>query len=335
MRRVGKGFSGVETSLFEGMLVAQEVVEEGDAEVHGEKVNAGDATEGDVSAAHDEVPTIDEEPSIPSPTPPTPLPQPSHDIPSSQVQLTPPQSPQPQQDAGIPMNLFQEVMDTCTTLSRRVEHLELDKIAQALEITKLKRRVKKLERRNKGRKVESQAEIYKIDLEHANKVLRMQEDESEPAEVQEVVDYVTTAKIITEVVTTVSETIAAASENITTTEAQVPAATLTAAPSRVTATPSRRKGVVIRVPQEESTTSIIIPAETKSKDKEATPLARKGPVVDYEVINMSNKPYYKIIRADDTHQLYERFSTTKPKNSSDDFLLETLRAMFKKPDIHA
>nr|GFA34290.1 hypothetical protein [Tanacetum cinerariifolium] len=115
--------------------------------------------------------------------------------------------------SGVETSLFEEVMDTCTTLSRRVEHLELDKIAQALEITKLKRRVKKLERRNKGRmiaemdqdanvvleeakevakdakvdesvdiqgrKVESQAEIYKIDLEHANKVLSMQEDESE------------------------------------------------------------------------------------------------------------------------------------------------------------
>nr|GFB79979.1 hypothetical protein [Tanacetum cinerariifolium] len=36
-----------------------------------------------------------------------------------------------------------------------------------------------------GRQAESQAEIYKIDLDHANKVLSMQEDETEPAEVQE------------------------------------------------------------------------------------------------------------------------------------------------------
>nr|GEZ84560.1 hypothetical protein [Tanacetum cinerariifolium]GEZ84563.1 hypothetical protein [Tanacetum cinerariifolium] len=40
-------------------------------------------------------------------------------------------------------------MDTCTTLTRRVKHLEQDKIAQALEITNLKQRVKKLEKRNK------------------------------------------------------------------------------------------------------------------------------------------------------------------------------------------
>nr|GEV34743.1 hypothetical protein [Tanacetum cinerariifolium] len=135
--------------------------EEGDADENVENVNAGDPTEGDVSAANDEVPIADEEPSIPSPTTPTPLPQPSHDIPStSQVQPTPPQSPQaqqptpqpqpqPLQDAGLPIDLLQNLLDTCTTLTRRVEHLEQDKIAQDLEITKLKQRVKKLEKRNK------------------------------------------------------------------------------------------------------------------------------------------------------------------------------------------
>nr|GEY90614.1 hypothetical protein [Tanacetum cinerariifolium] len=34
---------------------------------------------------------------------------------------------------------------------------------------------------------------------------------------------------------------------------------------------------------------------------EATPLARKVPVVDYEIIHLNNKPCYKIIRADGTH----------------------------------
>nr|GEX49480.1 ubiquitin fusion degradation protein 1 homolog [Tanacetum cinerariifolium] len=104
----------------------------------------------------------------------------------------------------------------------------------------------------------------------------------------------------------------------------------------------------------------IVPNEDDGVYTEATPLARKVPVVDYQIIELNNKPYYKIIRADDTHQLYvsflsllrnfdredlealwslvkERFSTTKPKNFSDDFLLVTvtLGAMFEKPDIHA
>nr|GEU49662.1 hypothetical protein [Tanacetum cinerariifolium] len=84
MRRLAKGFFGVETPLFEGMIVEQQVGE-GDAdEVHGEDVNvAGVVTKGVVSVADDVVPTADEKPSIPSPTSSTPPPQPSHDIPST------------------------------------------------------------------------------------------------------------------------------------------------------------------------------------------------------------------------------------------------------------
>nr|GEU69297.1 putative ribonuclease H-like domain-containing protein [Tanacetum cinerariifolium] len=297
MRRVGKGFSGVETPLFEGMLVEQEIDEEGDADEHVEEVNTGDAIEGDASAVHGEVPTVAEEQSIPSPTPPTPPPQPPQGIPStSQVQQTPPQSPQvqpsspqpqPQQAADFPMSLLQETIDACAALTRRVEHLEYDKVAQALEITKLKRRVKKLEKRNKvrvlklrrlqrvgtsqrvetsddtvmddesnqGRMIaemdQDDAVVLKDDKEddkevadHVKDVEEAKEDEIEPAEVQEVVDVVTTVKLITKVVTVASETVTAASAIITTAEAQVPAATLTAAPVKVAGAPSRRrKGV--------------------------------------------------------------------------------------------
>nr|GEV17345.1 hypothetical protein [Tanacetum cinerariifolium] len=102
----------------------------------------------------------------------------------------------------------------------------------------------------------------------------------------------------------------------------------------------------------------IVPNDEDDVYTEATPLALKVPVVDYEIYNENNKPYYKIKRADGSHQLYlsflsllrnfdiedlealcrlvkERFATTKPKNVSDDFLLITLGAMFEKPDIHA
>nr|GFB22496.1 hypothetical protein [Tanacetum cinerariifolium] len=50
------------------------VVKEGDADKTDENVNADDTAEGDVSATHGEVPTVAENPSIPSPTPPTPPP---------------------------------------------------------------------------------------------------------------------------------------------------------------------------------------------------------------------------------------------------------------------
>nr|GEX85708.1 hypothetical protein [Tanacetum cinerariifolium] len=105
----------------------------------------------------------------------------------------------------------------------------------------------------------------------------------------------------------------------------------------------------------------IVPDEDDDVYTEATPLARKVPVMDYEIINLNNKPYYKIIRAYGTygiHQIYisflsllknfdrediealwslvkERFSTSKPKNFSDDFLLTTLGVMFERPDEQA
>nr|GFA39050.1 hypothetical protein [Tanacetum cinerariifolium] len=298
MRRVGKGCSGVETPLFKGMIVEQ-LVGEGADEVHDEGVpTAGDAAEGAASAVDDEVPAAINEPSIPSPTPPTLPPKPSQDQPSTS------------QDAGISMDLLQNLLDICTTLTRRVEHLEQDKIAQDLEITKLKQRVKTLEIGNKlkvlklrklkkvgtTQKVETsddtvmddvskqermiadmdadvdvtlkdvalndkidEAQIYQIDLEHADKVLSMQDDKGELAELQKVVEVVTTAKLITKVVIAASATITAAAPQLTT----VAAPTLTTAPSAA----RRRKGVVIRDPEESATPSIIIHTKAKSKDK--------------------------------------------------------------------
>nr|GEV68663.1 retrovirus-related Pol polyprotein from transposon TNT 1-94 [Tanacetum cinerariifolium] len=258
MRRVGKGFSGVETSLFEGMLVAQEVGEGVADEVNDEGVlaAAGVATEGVVGAADDVVPTTNEELSIPSPTPLTPPPQPSHDIPSTS------------QDAGLPMDLFLNLLDTCTALTRRVEHLELDKIAQDLEITMLKEGLRNW--RKEIRMIDEIDADVDVVLEEARDVAAnakdgQYEEETKPIELQEVVDVViTTAKIIIKVVT-------AASTTIITADVPIPAAT-TAAALTLTVAPSRRtKGVVIRDPEESTTTttSIIVHSEAKSKDKEA------------------------------------------------------------------
>nr|GEU45687.1 putative ribonuclease H-like domain-containing protein [Tanacetum cinerariifolium] len=76
MRRVGKGFSGVKTPLFEGMIVEQ-VIEEGGVE--GEHVEEDTAGQGDDTTAQEDDTTTqgddDQEPSIPSPTLPTPPPQ--------------------------------------------------------------------------------------------------------------------------------------------------------------------------------------------------------------------------------------------------------------------
>nr|GEY82368.1 hypothetical protein [Tanacetum cinerariifolium] len=48
----------------------------------------------------------------------------------------------------------------------------------------------------------------------------------------------------------------------------------------------------------------IVPNEDDDVYTKATLLARKVPVVNYEIIELNSKPHYKIIRADGTHQLY-------------------------------
>nr|GEX29207.1 putative ribonuclease H-like domain-containing protein [Tanacetum cinerariifolium] len=94
---------------------------------------------------------------------------------------------------------------------------------------------------------EAQAKLYMIDLEHLEKVLSMQDvDDEEPADVEEVLEVVKAAKLITEVVTTAGA--------ITTSEA-----------TKVSV-PRRKRGVVIQDP-EETTSTVGVHLEVQSKDK--------------------------------------------------------------------
>nr|GEZ99680.1 hypothetical protein [Tanacetum cinerariifolium] len=399
----------VETPLFEGMLVAGEIEEQGDAEEQVQD-NVDDVAQGaDTTVSGDDV----QDQSIPSPTPPPQQPQ---DLPSTS----------------------QEALDACAALTRRFEHLEHDKVAQDLEIIKLKKRVKKLEWVNKvkvlklmrlkkvgtsqrikssantymedasnqGRMIADldrdtsnalmddegtekkakdaqvagdeqvkgrQAEIYQIDMDHALKVLSMQEDEPE---VQEAVDVVTTTKLITKVVAVVSESVTAAKEekewlswiqkrnqlqkyllnqvqgqgqrnNGRRAQAYKEKATAKEDPyvqrnqvikKRPQTEAQARRNMIMYLKntkeqmEEEENRAIeiinetlaqkaakkrklnkevkdlkqhleIVPDEDDDVYTEATPLARKVHVVDYQIIQLNNKPRYKIIRADGTHQL--------------------------------
>nr|GFD16695.1 hypothetical protein [Tanacetum cinerariifolium] len=85
-----------------------------------------------------------------------------------------------------------------------------------------------------GRLEESQAQVYHIDLEHADKVLSMQDDEPDPVELKEVIEVVTTAKLMTDFITAAATTTAF---------------TITAAPSAA----RKRKRIVIRDPEETDT----------------------------------------------------------------------------------
>nr|GEW78152.1 hypothetical protein [Tanacetum cinerariifolium] len=129
------------------------------------------------------------------------------------------------------------IMDVVSKKERIIANMDADKDVTLKDVTDIAKEVvvdTKIEESVDvhGRQVESQAQIYQIDLEHNDKVLSMQGDELEPAELQKVVEVVTTAKLMTEVVTAASATITAADTLIT-------AAAITAAPSAA----RRRKGV--------------------------------------------------------------------------------------------
>nr|GEV65274.1 putative ribonuclease H-like domain-containing protein [Tanacetum cinerariifolium] len=236
---VGKGCSGEETPLFEGMIVEQQV-SEGAAEVNVEDVPTASVTdEGAASVNDDDVPAAVDEPSKPSPT----LSVWGCDI----------------HDAITPKGHF--VLRI--SLGGIIELLDEDKDITLKDVAAVAKDVQDAEIEEssdvQGRKSESQAQIYQIDLEHVDKVLSMQDDEVEPAELQEVVELVTTTKLITKVVTAASAIITAAAPQLTTATAP----TLTTVPSAA----RRRKGVVIRDPKETATPSTIIHSEAKSKDK--------------------------------------------------------------------
>nr|GEZ81329.1 ribonuclease H-like domain-containing protein [Tanacetum cinerariifolium] len=106
--------------------------------------------------------------------------------------------------------------------------------------------------RHAAEHTEKQAEIYHLDLDLSSKVLSMQEDNSK---VKEVVKVVTTAKLITDVVTVASQ-VSAVSATISAAKPSIPATALTV----VAAYTRRRKGVIIRDPEEELSSKT--PAET-------------------------------------------------------------------------
>nr|GEX67034.1 hypothetical protein [Tanacetum cinerariifolium] len=293
----GKGFSGVETPLFEGMLIVGVIEEEGDAEEQVQDVATDAAAQGADTA----------------------------------VQHTPQQSPQPQpqpqpqaqqQAADFPMSLLQEALDACAALTRRGNRVKvlklrrLKKVGSSQRIDTLKDTVME-DGSNQGRMIDDldkddvvslmddkeeekkeeevkddqvqgrQAKIYKIDMDHASKVLI-------PA-----------------------------------------AATTTAAPVRVAAASTRRrKGVVIRDPEEKSIT--IIPTDTKSKDKgkrimveEPNPLKKKQQVeMDEEY---ARKLHEELNKDNDWNVAIEHVK----QKAKEDLAMQRYQVMKKRPQTDA
>nr|GFA84631.1 hypothetical protein [Tanacetum cinerariifolium] len=313
MKRVGKGCPGVETPLFEGMLVAREPEEQCDAKKQIQGNDNDDAQEVDTVVTGDDV----HDQFIPSPTLPTPPPQPPQDISSTS----------------------HEALDACAALIRRVEHLEHDKVAQDLQIIKLKTRVKKLEKADKvkvlklrrlrkvgtsQRVVTSDDTIMKdesnqgrmideLDRDEGAALMSEKEEEKKAGEVKDItgdaqvegrqdeiyqIDMDHTAKVLS--ITPVN----AANTIILAAKPKVPAAT----PVKVVvASTRRRRRVVIRDPEEES--SAKTPTETKSEDK------GKGIMVE-EPKPMKKKEQSKEQIEEEENRALERINETSAQKAT-------------------
>nr|GEV94017.1 hypothetical protein [Tanacetum cinerariifolium] len=178
--------------------------------------------------------------------------------------------------------LFEDdtIMEDVINQGRMIDELDRDKVIELMGEKEEKKKDIADDDQVEGRHAEKQAEIYQIDMDHAVKVLILHEEES--TEVHEVVEVVTTAKLITEVVTAASAPISAASTIIPAAEPNIPAVTITIASVKVVVASTRqRRGVVIRDPEEESTA--ITHAETKENGKgilveEPKPMKKKQQV---------------------------------------------------------
>nr|GEU40463.1 hypothetical protein [Tanacetum cinerariifolium] len=252
------------------------------------------------TAPEDVTAAIEEDVQAPS------IPSPPQDIPSISYVLSPPpqsQSPTPTQPQAADFLMNLEI----TKLKTRVKKLERANKVKPLKLRRLRKvgtfqRIKSSDDTviedviNQGWMIdeldrdegvalmgekEEEKKAEEIDMNHPSKVLSMHEEES--TKVQEVVEVVTTAKlIITEVVTAASALVSVASTIIPAVEPNIPTVTITAAPVKVAAASTRRrKRSGYQGPEEES--SAITPAETKDKGKgimveEPKPMKKKQQV---------------------------------------------------------
>nr|GEX61008.1 ribonuclease H-like domain-containing protein [Tanacetum cinerariifolium] len=338
IRRVEKGFFGVDTPLFEGMIMAKQ-----DDHV---------ANEGAASVAVDDVTAGVDKPSIPSPTPTTQPPPPSQELPStSQVQPTTPPSPvaqppspqqqtQPSHDAKISMDILHTLLETCTTLTRRVEHLEQDKITQTLEITKLKQSVKKLERRNKLkvsklRRLKKVGTAQKVDTSEDtvmdDDVAAVEKDD----EIKENADFQgrqaeSQAQIYQIDLKHTDKVLSMQDDDATVTPATTPitVATITAVPSAA----KRRKGVddvIDQVQRKEKEYNVVMRYQALKRKPQTEAHTRKNMMIYLRNMTGFKMDYFKGMSYDDNHLIFEK------KFNSNMAFLEKTREQMEEEDIKA
>nr|GEV35081.1 hypothetical protein [Tanacetum cinerariifolium] len=302
MRRVGKGCSRVETPLFEGMIVEQQVGE-GAAEVSVEDVStAGVAAEGAAaSVAEDEVLTAIDEPSIPSPPPPTPPPQPSQVIPlTSQVRII--ADIYADKDVTLKDVVAKDVQDAEIKESLYdvdLEPVELQEVVEVVTTAKLitekegnaMKRYQALKR-----KPETETQARKNMMIYLRNVAGFKMDYFKG------ITYDDTRPIFEKYFNSNVAFLQKTKEHM---EEEDSRALKRLSESQEDKASKKQK--LDEEVEELKRHHQIVPNDEDDVYTEATPLALKVPVVDYEIYIENNKPYYKIKRANGSHQLYLNF----------------------------
>nr|GEY34043.1 hypothetical protein [Tanacetum cinerariifolium]GFA98739.1 hypothetical protein [Tanacetum cinerariifolium] len=178
MRRVGKGFSGVDTPLFEGMIVAQK-----DDDI---------ADEGAANVAADDVPAAADEPTILSPPPSQDLPFTSQDKIAQSLEIIKLRQRVKKLERRNKLKVSKlrrlkrvgtsqrvdtskdTVMDDVSKQGRIIANMDADEDVTLNDVSNIAKEVAldtEIEESAdvQGRQAESQAQIYQIDLEHADK----------------------------------------------------------------------------------------------------------------------------------------------------------------------
>nr|GEX16303.1 ribonuclease H-like domain-containing protein [Tanacetum cinerariifolium] len=373
MRSIGKGFSGVETPLFDAMLVQQQVQD--DAEVEEDEDDDNETC----TTLTQKVANLEQD-KIAQALEITKLKQRVRRLEKKRI------------TKHSSLKRFKKVGEEIAELDADEDVTLKDVDVEVAIDTNIQ-----------GRMAESQAKSYHLDLQHAEKVLSMHDtDEAEPNEVEEVLeDEAFTRQFEAELNANINwddvpEQVKRREKQDNTVmryqalkmklviEAQARKNMMIylknmvgfkmdffkeKGKNEIEEERSKRKGENLehdtakrqRIEEEAEELKRHLHIMVNDDDDvftEATPLASKVPVVDYQIHHENNKPYYKIIRADGTHKLFlsfitllknfnredlealwklveERFEAIEPKNFSDDFLLSTLKIMFKKPNVEA
>nr|GEU85434.1 hypothetical protein [Tanacetum cinerariifolium] len=334
----GKGFSGVETPLFEGMLVPQQA--------------ADDVANIAADDVDDAVAENAAEPTPPSPTPPPPQELPSKSqvaptLPPSPIaqSSSPPQQQQPSHllhDVAISIDLLntlklerknklkvsrlrrlrkvgtaQRVESSVDTVMDDQEDV-LEPIITLLHVSKQENKMRRWKNCRERKGIIADLDADKdVTLEEVDAAKDAKDDEPEPAKLKEVIEVVTTAKLMTKVVADAATTAAS---------------TITVAPSAA----RKRKRIVIRDPGETATPSTIVHSKPKYRDKgkgilvkEPKPLKKQAHIEQDEAyareleaeLNKNVKwddvieqnmagfkmDYFKGMSYDDIHLIFEKY----------------------------